>query len=165
MKKRTLIAVIAVVLIGGAVLSMVNSGDKAATANAETYESAVKLGYRGTLEEWIAALVGETVTGETQSAYLLACEKGYSGTFDQWMQALTRMTATDQSLSAYQLMCQNGFGGTLTEWLNTLACNALVSVVFKVSASRMPKEAVKLACGSASISRTRLPSCASLVPR
>lgn len=120
MKKRTLIAVIAVVLIGVAVLFMVNSGDKSETANAEAYESAVKLGYRGTTEEWIAALVGETVAGETKSAYLLACEKGYSGTFDQWIQALTGMTATDQSLSAYQLMRQNGFGGTLTEWLNTL---------------------------------------------
>ena len=35
----------------------------------------------------------------------------------------------------------------------------------KVSASRMPNGAVRLACGSVSVSRTRLPSCTSLVPR
>lgn len=120
MKKRILIITLVALLLGIGVFSLFLNGNNGDTAVAQAYEEAVKLEYTGTMEEWVAALVGETVPGENQSAYLLACEKGYSGTFDQWMQALTGMTATDQSLSAYQLMRQNGFGGTLTEWLNTL---------------------------------------------
>lgn len=120
MKKQILIITLVTLLLVTGIFAILLYGNNANTDVSQAYEETVKLGYIGTLEEWLAAFVGETVVGETQSAYLLACEKGYSGSFDQWMQALTGTTATDQSLSAYQLMRQNGFDGTLTEWLNTL---------------------------------------------
>ena len=48
---------------------------------ASAYESAVKLGYKGTEEEWIASLKGK-------SAYELAVEEGYDSTQDDWLQSL-----------------------------------------------------------------------------
>ena len=48
---------------------------------ASAYESAVKLGYIGTEEEWIASLKGK-------SAYELAVEEGYDSTQDDWLQSL-----------------------------------------------------------------------------
>ena len=66
------------------------------------YELAVENGYNGTVEEWLASLVGEVgatgqngtdgVNGEDgangKSAYELAVEKGYTGTLDQWLASL-----------------------------------------------------------------------------
>ena len=61
------------------------------------YELAVENGYTGTLEEWLAALVGEAGSpgqngADGKSAYELAVEKGYTGTLDQWLASLIGQT-------------------------------------------------------------------------
>ena len=66
------------------------------------YELAVENGYTGTVEEWLASLVGEVgAAGQNgadgtngkdgingKSAYELAVENGYTGTLDQWLASL-----------------------------------------------------------------------------
>ena len=57
------------------------------------YELAVDKGYTGTLEEWLASLVGEVgATGQAgsngQSAYEIAVKNGYTGTETEWLASL-----------------------------------------------------------------------------
>ncbi len=120
MKRRIILVAIIAVLVG-IILFLVLSGDKNdGIGNSDAYADAVKNGYSGTIEEWIAALVGETVPEESKTAFNLACQKGYSKSFDHWMQTLTGHTSPDRTISAYQLMKENGYNGTLTDWLNSL---------------------------------------------
>ena len=51
------------------------------------YELAVENGYTGTVEEWLASLVGETGKNG-KSAYELAVSKGYKGTESEWLTSL-----------------------------------------------------------------------------
>lgn len=112
------------------------------------YELAVENGYTGTVEEWLASLVGEVgATGESgspgingKSAYEIAVEKGYQGTEEEWLASLIGSAGKDgangqdgangkdgingkdgtNGQSAYELAVENGFKGSLTEWLDSL---------------------------------------------
>lgn len=112
------------------------------------YELAVENGYTGTVEEWLASLVGEVgATGESgspgingKSAYEIAVEKGYQGTEEEWLASLIGPAGKDgangqdgangkdgingkdgtNGKSAYELAVENGFKGSLTEWLDSL---------------------------------------------
>ena len=120
MKRRIIVVAIVAVLVG-AILFLVFSGDKNdGINNSDAYADAVKNGYSGTIEEWIAALVGETVPGEDKTAFALACQRGYNKSFDHWMHTLTGHTSPDRTISAYQLMQENGYSGTLADWLTSL---------------------------------------------
>ncbi len=85
------------------------------------YALAVENGYKGTVEEWLASLVGE-VGADGKSAYELAVENGYEGTLDAWLLSLigVKGQAGTNGKSAYELACDNGFEGTLSEWLDSL---------------------------------------------
>lgn len=100
------------------------------TNGKSAYELAVENGYQGTLEEWLASLVGETGAqgADGKSAYELAVENGYEGTLDDWLESLVGATgatgATGEAgadgKSAYELAVENGFEGSLEEWLTSL---------------------------------------------
>ena len=95
-------------------------GNENKTDGKAAYGLAVEKGYEGTKEQWIAALVGETVPGENETAYDVACNRGYTGSFDEWMKALTGYTVEDETTPAYGVMVTKGYSGSLTEWLNSL---------------------------------------------
>ena len=106
------------------------------------YELAVEKGYTGTLDEWLASLVGPKgadgangtngINGTNgtngKSAYELAVEKGYTGTLDEWLASLvgangangTNGTNGTNGKSAYELAVEKGYTGTLDEWLASL---------------------------------------------
>lgn len=63
-------------------------------AGKSAYELAVEKGYRGTLDEWLASLKGNT-GNDGKSAYELAVEKGYQGTEEEWLASL-KGSAGDQ---------------------------------------------------------------------
>ncbi len=94
------------------------------------YDLAVEKGYNGTVEEWLASLVGEAgVAGENgangQSAYEIAVKNGYTGTEIEWLASLVGAAGTNgnngsNGKSAYELACENGFTGSLSEWLDSL---------------------------------------------
>lgn len=56
------------------------------------YELAVENGYQGTVEEWLASLVGNGSIGQAgangKSAYEIAVENGYTGTEEEWLASL-----------------------------------------------------------------------------
>lgn len=76
------------------------------------YQIAVGNGFKGTEEEWVASLKGET--GE--SAYDLACQLGFKGTEEEWIASLHGKDGK----SAYELAVDAGFQGTLDDWLDAL---------------------------------------------
>ncbi len=91
------------------------------------YELAVENGYTGTVDEWLASLVGEAGAAgqDGRSAYEIAVEKGYTGTEEEWLASLVGKdgTAAEKGAdgkSAYELACENGFEGSLSEWLDSL---------------------------------------------
>ena len=100
------------------------------------YEIAVENGYNGTIEQWLASLVGEVgAAGEAgadgKSAYEIAVENGYTGTESEWLSSLVGASGANGSdgingtngadgKSAYELAVENGFTGSLSEWLDTL---------------------------------------------
>ena len=51
------------------------------------YELAVENGYEGTVQEWLASLVG-AAGADGASAYELAVKNGYEGTETEWLQSL-----------------------------------------------------------------------------
>ena len=87
------------------------------------FQQLKKDGYKGTEEQWLASLVGETVDKNADSAYSLACQNGYTADYATWAEVLTGHSAAESSDSMYDLACQNGYQGTLQEWLLTLAQN------------------------------------------
>lgn len=117
------------------------AGDDGADGKS-AYEIAVEKGYTGTVEEWLASLVGEVGTPgsdgkdgtngiDGKSAYELAVAKGYIGTEDEWLDSLVGKNGADGTngadgktgtagKSAYELACENGFKGTLSQWLDSL---------------------------------------------
>ncbi len=75
-----------------------------ATDGKSAYELAVENGYRGTEEEWLASLKGNT-GNDGKSAYELAVEKGYQGTEEEWLASLNGSNGNDgdDGKSAYEL--------------------------------------------------------------
>ncbi|MFR6557011.1 MAG: leucine-rich repeat protein [Alistipes putredinis] len=86
---------------------------------------AVENGYRGTEEEWLASLKGNT-GNDGKSAYELAVEKGYQGTEEEWLASLNGSNGNDgdDGKSAYELAVENGYQGTEEEWLASLKGSA-----------------------------------------
>lgn len=91
-------------------------------AGKSAYELAVEKGYRGTLDEWLASLKGNT-GDDGKSAYELAVEKGYQGTEEEWLASLNGSNG-DDGKSAYELAVENGYQGTEEEWLASLKGSA-----------------------------------------
>lgn len=139
--KRGLIFLFAAVLTFGFVACKdnepVNGADgKDGKDGRSAYELAVENGYEGTIEEWLASLVGEVgATGKDgangkdgQSAYALAVEKGYEGTEEEWLASLLGEDGVNgkdgsngsDGKSAYELAVENGFKGDLSAWLDSL---------------------------------------------
>lgn len=83
------------------------------------YELAVENGYEGTVQEWLASLVGET-GADGKSAYEIAVRNGYQGTEIEWLRSL----AGANGLSAYEIAVKNGYKGTEVEWLASLVGEA-----------------------------------------
>ena len=75
-------------------------------AGRSAYELAVENGYRGTREEWLAALIGNN----GRSAYDLAVENGYRGTEEEWLATL-KGTAGDKGDDGNtpKLKIENGY--------------------------------------------------------
>ena len=94
-------------------------------AGKSAYELAVENGYRGTEEEWLASLKGNT-GNDGKSAYELAVEKGYQGTEEEWLASLNGSNGNDgdDGKSAYELAVENGYQGTEEEWLASLKGSA-----------------------------------------
>lgn len=100
------------------------------------YEVAVSNGFKGTEEEWLASLKGETgangINGEDgadgASAYQIALNNGFIGTEEEWLASLKGDTGEQgiqgetgsSGASAYEIAVNNGFEGTETEWLASL---------------------------------------------
>ena len=91
-----------------------------AISRKNAFEAISKNGYSGTIEEWLASLVGENYPGEADSAYSVAVEKGYLGSYEEWMLTITGFSSTNQSTTAYEVVRNNGRIDSLTAWLNTL---------------------------------------------
>ena len=83
------------------------------------YDLAVKQGFKGSLDDWLASLKGDT----GMSAYELAKSKGYTGTEEEWLASLKGNSGTNgkDGLSAYELARSQGYDGSLSEWLASLA--------------------------------------------
>lgn len=78
----------------------------------DAYRIAVKHGFEGTVEEWLASLRGDP----GKSAYELAVDCGFSGTEEEWLDSIRGIPG----LSAYEVAVKNGFTGTEAEWLKSL---------------------------------------------
>lgn len=89
--------------------------------NRSIYQTIVSQGYAGTQEQWLASLVGETVNGETETAYVLAAANGYKGTEQEWNRTLTGTDSPSTYTNTYALACENGLDATLVEWLTDIA--------------------------------------------
>lgn len=133
--KGTVGRIIAIILVAAMAAWLVSSCNKPENgANGlSAYEVAVKNGYKGTVEQWLASLVGEA--GEKgqvgKSAYDLAVENGYTGTVQQWLVSLIGDAGKNGSSgedgaagangeSAYELAVKNGYTGTEVQWLESL---------------------------------------------
>ena len=71
------------------------------------YEEAVRQGYVGTEQEWLASLKGE-------NAYQLAVQEGYVGTEQEWLESLNGKTA-------YESAIEGGFIGTEQDFNASIA--------------------------------------------
>ena len=78
----------------------------------DSYSIAVKHGFEGTVEEWLASLKGD----KGDSPYDLAVAAGYEGSLEEWLTSLKG----DTGLNAYELAVENGYEGTLEEWMAEL---------------------------------------------
>lgn len=59
------------------------------------YEKVVSKGYNGTIEEFLAALVGENEKGE-KNAYEIVSENGFNGTYEEWLSLLNINTKDEK---------------------------------------------------------------------
>ena len=129
--KRSLAVLIVLTLI--LLLASCNKeGDNSEEPDGKSaYELAVENGYNGTLNDWLASLVGNT-GADGKSAYELAVENGYNGTLNDWLASLVGNTGADGK-SAYELYKEKyGYKGTEDEWLFDLV-NGNLSVKHTVT--------------------------------
>ena len=90
-KKIVSVGLAAVLVAGISAGTTVLTNKKIVTVNAKysesAYDIAVKNGYKGTEEQWLASLVGEA--GENgKSAYDLAVDNGYKEDVKSWLASL-----------------------------------------------------------------------------
>lgn len=111
------VLILAAISVGVSCLFLIDT-----ETNSERYEELVKRGYGGTVEEWIASLVGETRTDHMnqESAFLLAKDRGFTGSLGEWNMIISGNPSEDQAATTYEVACQNGYKGTLSEWLMSL---------------------------------------------
>ena len=77
----------------------------------DAYAIAVKHGFEGTVDEWLASLKGE----RGYNNYELAQQAGFTGTLEEYLESM-RGPKGDPGKSAYELAVEQGFTGTLEEW-------------------------------------------------
>ena len=87
------------------------------------YDAAVRNGYTGSREQWIAALVGEYAEEPDKSAYDCAWEYGYTESYETWMRDLTGKPCREQDVLPYYVALDAGYSGTLEEWLGSTVPN------------------------------------------
>lgn len=125
--KKVLCTVLAVVITAGVsagtatVVTNQRAKSVSGTHAKSAYDLAVDNGYDGTMEQWLASLVGEA--GENgKSAYDLAVDNGYKGDTTEWLKTLIGANGTNgtNGKSAYELAVANGYKGTEQEWINNL---------------------------------------------
>ena len=75
-----------------------DSDDQNGADGKSAYELAVENGYEGTVQEWLASLVGAD-GADGKSAYELAVKNGYVGTEVEWLQSLAGVNGA----SAYEI--------------------------------------------------------------
>ena len=91
------------------------------------YQTAVRLGFSGSEEEWLASLKGEDgAPGE--SAYEAAVALGFVGTVDDWIASLKGEPGEKgaDGKSAYETAKEAGFEGTEEDFAAKLAGDAIV---------------------------------------
>lgn len=89
-----------------------------ALSGESAYQTAVRLGFEGSEEEWLASLKGEP--GE--SAYMSAVAQGFVGTVDDWLASLKGEPgdAGANGKSAYEYAQEGGYNGTEDEFAKVL---------------------------------------------
>lgn len=113
--------------------------DVEAIRGLSAYQLAVKNGYTGTEEQWLASITGV----EGKSAYQVAKEEGFEGTKTEWLASL-KGAKGDQGKSAYQVAQDGGYTGTEAEWLESLKAAGLNDVVKNYIDGRTTPTAVNL---------------------
>ena len=86
------------------------------------YETIVSSGYKGSEEQFIASLVGETYDHDANgvSAYEKAAELGYTKDFEEWSETLTGYRESDSSKTVFQIAKEVGYTGGFSEFLEGL---------------------------------------------
>lgn len=113
--------------------------DVEAIRGLSAYQLAVKNGYTGTEEQWLASITGV----EGKSAYQVAKEEGFEGTKTEWLASLkgdkgdagTKGDTGNDGKSAYQLAVDGGFEGTEAEWLESLKATGSTVVSLTILAN------------------------------
>lgn len=90
-------------------------------AGKSAYDIAVDNGYVGSVDDWLASLVG----ANGASAYELAKSAGFVGTMLEWLASLKGKDGLNGSngldgRSAYQVAVSKGYVGSETDWLTSL---------------------------------------------
>lgn len=90
-------------------------------AGKSAYDIAVDNGYTGSVDDWLASLVG----ANGASAYELAKSAGFVGTMLEWLASLKGKDGLNGSngldgRSAYQVAVSKGYVGSETDWLTSL---------------------------------------------
>ena len=83
----------------------------------DAYAIALKHGFEGSVEDWLASLHG----APGKSAYELAQMAGFTGTLNEWLASLIGPKGDPGApgKSAYDIAVDQGFTGTIEEWLAT----------------------------------------------
>lgn len=81
----------------------------------DAYAIALKHGFEGSVEDWLASLHG----APGKSAYELAQMAGFTGTLQEWLASLVGAKGDkgEDGKNAYEIACDRGFTGTIDEWL------------------------------------------------
>lgn len=98
--------------------------DVPALRGLSAYQLAVKNGYTGTEEQWIASIEGV----EGKSAYQVAVANGFDGDVTAWLASL-KGAKGDQGKSAYQVAVDGGYEGSEADWLESLKAAGLNDTV------------------------------------
>lgn len=95
-------------------VSIVTLGDPGKDG-ASAYDIAVKNGYKGSEQDWLATFRGQDGQ-DGLSAYQVAVQNGYNGTVGDWLLSLVGPKGS----SAYRIAVDNGYTGNKQDWLASL---------------------------------------------
>lgn len=115
--KNALIIFISIFLVAIIVFLCIITFSGCDNTTAEPYNSAVKDGYTGTVDDFVISLVEETVLNNN-SSYIQANGKGYYGSYNEWLCLFVNGNYKPSSAkkSVYNLALENGFVGTEDQW-------------------------------------------------